>query len=478
MQSKELTIKTAHEKLKTKEISSVEITKACFDEIKKTDKDINAFITLTEKQALQKAKEVDEKIKNKQQIKTLEGIPCSLKDVFCTKGIKTTAASKILENYIPPFNATATEKLKNQGAVLVGKTNTDEFTCGASTETSYFGVTKNPWDKERVAGGSSGGSTAAVAANHCIYSLGTDTGGSIRQPSSFCGVVGLKPTYGRVSRYGVLSMASSLDTIGTITKTVEDAAIVLKEIAGHDKHDATTAKIEVDDYPNLIQQNNIKGLKIGIPKEYFVDGIDQEVKNITENTIKKFEKLGAEIIDISLPHTKYAIAAYYIITPSEVSSNMARYDGVRYGYRNEENKNLIDQYFKTRAKGFGDEIKRRIMIGTYALSSGYYDAYYLKAQKVRALIKQDFKNAFEKIDIILAPTSPTPAFKIGENIKDPLKMYLVDIFTVSMNLSGVPALNIPAGLTKNNLPVGIQLIGNYFDEKTILATGHHFMETE
>jgi aspartyl-tRNA(Asn)/glutamyl-tRNA(Gln) amidotransferase subunit A len=471
-----LTIKTAHEKLVKKELSSVEITKACFDEIKKTDKNINAFITLTEKQALQKAKEVDDKIKNNQKIKILEGVPCALKDVFCTKGIKTTAASKILENYIPPFDATATRKLKDQEAVLVGKTNTDEFTCGASTETSYFGVTKNPWDKKRVAGGSSGGSAAAVAANHCIYSLGTDTGGSIRQPSSFCNVVGLKPTYGRVSRYGVLSMASSLDTIGTITKTVEDAAIILKEIAGHDKCDATTPKVQVDDYPKLIQQNDIKNLKIGVPKEYFIDGMDEEVKNIAENAIKKLEKLGAEIIDISLPHTKYAIAVYYIINPSEVSSNMSRYDGVRYGYRNENNKNLIDQYFKTRAEGFGDEVQRRIMIGTYTLSAGYYDAYYLKAQKVRTLIKRDFENAFEKVDIIIAPTSPTPAFKIGENTQDPLKMYLSDIFTASMNLAGVPALNIPAGMTKNNLPVGIQLIGKHFDEKTILSAGHNFME--
>lgn len=475
MQLNELTIKTAHEKLSRKEISSVEITKACLEEIKKTNKDLNAFITITEEEALEKAKEVDHKIKEGEKIKILEGIPCSLKDVFCTKGIKTTAASKILENYIPPFDATATKKLKEEGAVFVGKTNTDEFTQGASTETSYFGVTKNPWDKERVAGGSSGGSAAAVAANQCIYSLGTDTGGSIRQPSSFCNVIGLKPTYGRVSRYGVMSMASSLDTIGTITKTVEDTAIVLKEIAGHDKYDATTPKVEVDDYPQLIQESNIKGLKIGIPREYFIEGMDNEVKDITKDSIKRFEKLGAEIIDISLPHTKYAVAVYYIIVPSEVSSNMARYDGVRYGYRNENNEDLIDQYFKTRAKGFGDEVKRRIMIGTYALSAGYYDAYYLKAQKVRTLIKQDFENAFQKVDIILAPISPTPAFKIGENIQDPLKMYLADIFTVSMNLTGVPALNVPAGLTKDKLPVGIQLIGKHFDEKTILCAGHGFV---
>lgn len=470
-----LTIKSAHNGLVKKEFSCVEIAKACLDEIKKNDKKINAFIAVTEEYALCKAFKVDEKIKNGEKISILEGVPCSLKDVFCTKGIKTTAASKILENYIPPFDATVVAKLKKCGAVFAGKTNTDEFTQGASTETSYFGVTKNPYDFERVAGGSSGGSAAAVAIGESVYSLGTDTGGSIRQPASFCGVVGLKPTYGRISRYGVMSMASSLDTIGTLTKTVEDAAIVLKEIAGHDKNDATTSKIEVDNYPELIKQIDIKKLKIGVPKEYFVAGIDDEVKRIAEDSIKKFEKLGAEIINISLPHTKYAVAVYYIITPSEVSSNMSRYDGIRYGHRSGNGKDLIEQYFKTRAQGFGDEVKRRIMIGTYALSAGYYDAYYVKAQKVRTLIKQDFKNAFEKVDIIIAPTSPTPAFKIGENTQDPLKMYLADIFTVSMNLTGVPAISLPAGKTKNGLPVGIQLIGKHFDEKTILSAGDNFM---
>lgn len=475
MQLNELTIKSAHNGLSKKKFSCVEITKACLDEIKKVDEKLNAFITVTEEEAIKEAQKIDEKIKNGEKIKILEGVPCSLKDVFCAKGIKTTAASKILENYVPPFDATAVAKLKECGAVIVGKTNTDEFTQGGSTETSYFGVTKNPYDKERVAGGSSGGSAAAVAVNQCIYSLGTDTGGSIRQPAGFCGVVGLKPTYGRISRYGVMSMASSLDTIGTITKTVEDAAIILKELAGRDKNDATTSRTEVDDYPELIKQIDIKNLKIGIPKEYFIEGIDDEVKKTTEDSIKKLEKLGAEIIDISLPNTKYAIAVYYIITPSEVSSNMARYDGIRYGYRNENNKNLIEQYFKTRAQGFGDEVKRRIMIGTYALSAGYYDAYYGKAQKVRTLIKQDFTDAFKKVDIIITPTSPTPAFKIGENTQDPLKMYLADIFTVSMNLAGVPAISLPAGKTKNGLPVGIQLIGKHFDEKTILSAGHHFM---
>jgi aspartyl-tRNA(Asn)/glutamyl-tRNA(Gln) amidotransferase subunit A len=468
-----LTIKQAHDKLSNKKISATELTRACLNRIEKIDDKINAFITVTEKEALDQAKKIDDRIKDGRELKPLEGIPCSLKDVFCTKGIKSTAASKILGNYIPPFDATATKKLKEQEIVLVGKTNTDEFTQGASTETSYFGVTKNPWNLEKVAGGSSGGSAAAVATGGCIYSLGTDTGGSIRQPASFCGVVGLKPTYGRVSRYGVMSMASSLDTIGPIAKTVEDAAIVLKHIAGKDKNDATTPEVKVDNYPELIKQD-IKGLKIGIPKEYFIDGMDDEVKKITEDSIKILEKLGAKITEINLPHTKYAVAVYYIITPSEVSSNMARYDGVRYGHRNEDNKDLIEQYFKTRAEGFGEEVKRRIMIGTYTLSAGYYDAYYNQAQKVRTLIKRDFEQAFAKVDTILTPTSPTPAFGIGENTQDPLKMYLADIFTVSANLSGVPALSVPAGFTKDNLPVGVQFLGKHFDEKTILRVGHNF----
>jgi len=476
MELNELTIKEAHDKLAQKEISSEELTKDCLNKVKKIDQDLNAFITVTEDEALNQAKIVDDKIKEGKEIGVLEGIPCALKDVFCTKGIKSTGASRILENYIPPFDATVTKKLKEQGMVLVGKANTDEFTQGASTETSYFGVTKNPWDLERVAGGSSGGSAAAVATDECIYSLGTDTGGSIRQPASFCGVVGLKVTYGRVSRYGVMSMASSLDTIGPITKTVEDAAVVLKHIAGNDKSDATTPSVQVDDYPKLIKRD-IKGLKIGIPKEYFIEGVDEEVKTIVQSSIEKFKELGAEIINISLPYTKYAVPVYYVITPSEVSSNMSRYDGIRYGYRNEESKDLINQYFKTRADGFSDEVKRRIMIGTYALSAGYYDAYYAKAQKVRTLIKKDFQQAFNDVDVILTPTSPTPAFKIGENTEDPLKMYLADILTVSANLAGIPGLSVSAGFTEKNLPVGIQLLGNHFDEKTILRAGYNFEQS-
>lgn len=473
MNLNELTISDAHQKLVTKEISAEELTKACLKQIKTSDKELNAFITVTEDEALAQAKIVDDKIQADQEIGILEGIPCALKDVFCTKGVLTTAASNILKNYVPPFDATTVKKLKDCGMVLVGKVNTDEFTMGASTETSAFGVTKNPFDHTRVAGGSSGGSAAAVASNECIYSLGTDTGGSIRQPASFCNVVGLKVTYGRVSRYGVISMASSLDTIGPITKNVEDAALVLKAIAGHDRYDSTTPDIKIADYPTLIK-NDIKGLKIGIPKEYFIDGIDPEVKAITEKAIKTFSELGAEIIDISLPNTKYAIAVYYILAPSEISSNMARYDGVRYGFKSPNGKDLIEQYFYTRAEGFGDEVKRRIMIGTYTLSAGYFDAYYNQAQKVRTLIKQDFDRAFEQVDIILTPVSPTPAFKIGENAQDPLKMYLADIFTVSTNLAGIPGLSVPAGFTKEKLPVGIQLLGKQFDEETILRAGYNF----
>jgi aspartyl-tRNA(Asn)/glutamyl-tRNA(Gln) amidotransferase subunit A len=343
---------------------------------------------------------------------------------------------------------------------------------GASTETSYFGVTKNPWDLKCVSGGSSGGSAASVASNECIYSLGTDTGGSIRQPAGFCGVVGLKVTYGRVSRSGVMSMASSLDTIGPITKNVEDSAIILEAIAGKDKYDSTTPDVKVDNYTEYLNKD-IKGLRVGIPKEYFIDGMDSEVKTAIEKNIKDLENLGAKIVEISLPHTKYAVEVYYIITPSEVSSNMSRYDGIRFGVRNKNSKDLIDQYFNTRADGFGDEVKRRIMIGAYALSAGFVDAYYKKAQKVRTLIINDFTKAFEQVDIILTPTSPTPAFKIGENSSDPLKMYLADIFTAPINLAGIPAISIPSALSSKGLPIGVQLLAKHFNEKTLLQTAHN-----
>lgn len=476
---KNLTIKSTHDSLIKKEFSSVELAKLYLTNIKKIDKKINSFITVTEKQALIQAKEVDKKISRGEEIGDLAGIPYAAKDLFCTKDIKTTAASKILENYIPPHESTTTKRLLDQDAVLIGKTNLDEFAMGSSTENSAFGPTHNPWDLERVPGGSSGGSAAAVAADECVYALGTDTGGSIRQPASFCGVVGIKPTYGRTSRYGVIAMASSLDTIGHLTKTVEDAAIILKYIAGQDSKDATTSSSPVPDYPKeLVNPQGIKGLKIGIPKEYFGDGLDPQVRKSVETAIAKFKELGAEVINISLPLTKYAIACYYIIQPAEVSSNLARYDGIKYGHsqvKNKESKikSLLDVYTKSRSYGFGDEEKRRIMLGTYTLSAGYYDAYYLKAQKIRTLIKQDFEQALEKVDIILTPTSPSAAFKIGEKSNDPLQMYLADIYTVSLNLYGGPGISIPCGFSEN-LPVGLQIIGKHFDETTILRAAYHY----
>ncbi|MEA2088956.1 MAG: Asp-tRNA(Asn)/Glu-tRNA(Gln) amidotransferase subunit GatA [Patescibacteria group bacterium] len=475
-----LTIKQTHQGLINKDFSCCELTKSYIKEIEKKNKNINAFITTSFDLAKEQAKNIDKKIKQHENLKPLAGVPFSIKDCFCAKGIQATAGSNILRNYMPCFDATSVKKIKKQGAVILGKVNTDEFTMGASTETSAFGVTKNPLDLKRVSGGSSGGSAASVASNMAAYSLATDTGGSIRQPAAFCGVVGLKVTYGRVSRYGVMSMASSLDTIGTITKTVEDSAIVLKEIAGYDKYDSTTPKAKVDDYLRELQ-GNIRGLKIGVPKEYFIKESSPEIKKNISKAVKKLESLGCEIIDISLPHTKYAIAVYYIIVPSEVSSNMARYDGVRYGYsitndKNEIPKDLMDIYAKSRAKGFGAEVKRRIMIGTYSLSAGYYDAYYKKAMQVRTLIKKDFDNAFEKVDALLAPVAPDIAFKIGEKIDNPLQMYLEDIFTAPVNLAGVPSLAIPFGKT-NKMPLSVQIIGKHFDEKTILKIGHKLTQT-
>ena len=477
-QPKNLTISSAHNALIKKEVSCVELTKAYLNRIKKIDKKLNAFLFVTEKQALTQAKEVDKKISRSEEIGELAGIPYAAKDLFCTKGIKTTAGSKILENYIPPFESTTTKRLENQDAILIGKTNLDEFAHGASGEHSAFGPTHNPWDTTRVPGGSSAGSAASVAADECIFSLGTDTGGSIRQPASFCGVVGFKPTYGRTSRYGVIAMASSIDTIGHLTKTVEDSAIILKHIAGQDPRDATTGNQEVPDYPKelinpRINSGGIKGLKIGIPKEYFGDGLNSEVRKFVESAIAKLKELGAEVINISLPLTKYAIACYYIIQPAEVSSNLARYDGIKYGHSAKQTKDLLDTYLKSRAQGFGDEAKRRIMLGTYTLSAGYYDAYYLKAQKVRTLIINDFNKVFEKVDIIATPVAPTTAFKINEKTTDPLQLYLEDVYTASLNLYGGPGISVPCGFSKN-LPVGLQLIGKHFDESTILRAAYHY----
>ncbi|MFA5029205.1 MAG: Asp-tRNA(Asn)/Glu-tRNA(Gln) amidotransferase subunit GatA [Patescibacteria group bacterium] len=468
----ELTLLEAFRGLREKEFSSQELTADCLKRIKETNGKLNSFITISEEEAMAKAKEVDKKISQNEELSPLAGIPVSIKDLLCTQGIKTTAASKILENYVPPFDATVVERLKANEAVIVGKTNLDEFAMGSSTENSAFGTTKNPWDVSRVPGGTSGGSTASIAADQSIYSIGTDTGGSIRQPASFCGVTGLKVTYGRVSRYGVVADASSLDTIGPIGKNVADIAVVLQYIAGRDDKDSTTPEVAVEDYSEEIAKE-IKGLKIGLPKEYFVEGIDQDTREVILKAVKKFEELGAEIIDISLPLTDPALAAYYIIQPAEVSSNLARYDGIRYGFSKRADSDLLNVYLNSRSQGFGPEAKRRIMIGSYVLSAGYYDAYYKKAMKVRTLVKNDFDKALEKVDIILTPVAPTPAFKIGENIDNPLQMYLADVFTVPASLAGICGLSVPAGFAAG-LPVGVQLLGGRFAEKIILRAGHQY----
>ncbi|MFA6526406.1 MAG: Asp-tRNA(Asn)/Glu-tRNA(Gln) amidotransferase subunit GatA [Candidatus Buchananbacteria bacterium] len=467
-----LTLLQAFTGLRNKEFTSRELTEACFSQIKKFDDQVKSFITLNEKEAYEQADAADEKLKNGDSASPLLGIPVAIKDIFCTKDLKTTSASKILENYIPPFDATTVEKLREAGAVFLGKTNLDEFAMGGSTENSGFFPTHNPWDLQRVPGGSSGGSAAALAADMCFYSLGTDTGGSIREPASFCGISGLKVSYGRVSRYGVMAMTSSLDTIGPFGKTVEDIAVILKYMAGQDPKDSTTPDVVVDDYSAEIMKD-IRGLKIGLPKEYFVEGMDEGVRDRVLEAAKKFEEMGAEVIDISLPHTDLAVAAYYVICPSEVSSNMARFDGIKYGLSKRDGKDLLDIYLDSRAQGFGAEVKRRIMIGTYALSAGYYDAYYNKAMQVRTLVRQDFEEAYKQVDVILTPVAPAPAYKLGEKIGDPLKMYLEDVFTIPASLAGLCGLTVPAGFTES-LPVGIQLLGKRFDEKTILRAGHQF----
>lgn len=441
-----------------------EVLSDCFGRIKEVEPKLHAFVTV-----LSGPEEVD---REDNPSSPLNGIPVGIKDVLCTRNLRTTASAKMLDNFVPPYDATVVKKLKDAGAIIVGKNNCDAWAHGASTENSDYGVTPNPWDLERVSGGSSGGSAAAVAAGEVPYSIGTDTGGSIRQPASFCGVVGLKPTYGRVSRYGLIAMGSSLDCPGPITKTTEDAAIVLNVIAGKDEKDATTSDLPVPDYTKDLEKS-LKGMKIGVPKEHFKLGVDKEVEQAFRNSLKVYEKLGAEIVDISLPHTEYGVATYYIIQTAEVSSNLGRYDGVKYGYSAKESKDLIDSYFKTRDEGFGDEAKRRIMLGTYVLSSGYYDAYYLKAAKARRLIHDDFIKAFEKVDVILTPVSPTPAFKIGEKL-DPLSMFMADIYTVQANLAGVPAVSFPVGFSGNKLPIGIQAIGLHFEESKILNVAHQF----
>ncbi len=467
-----LTIHALREKLDKKEVSSVEVTRAVLKRIEETDDKINSYVTVCSEEALKAAEAADKRIAGGD-IAPLTGIPMAVKDIFCTKEILTTCSSKILSNFVPPYDATSIARIKEQGAVILGKTNMDEFAMGSSTETSHFGTTKNPWDLTKIPGGSSGGSASSVAANQCIASLGTDTGGSIRQPAALCGIVGMKPTYGRVSRYGVVAFASSLDQVGPMTKDVEDAAILLGALAGHDPLDSTSIGCEAPDYKKALT-GDIKGMKIGIPKEYFIEGLDAEVEQAVRDAIAKLEDLGAEVVDISLPHTEYAVAVYYIVAPAEASSNLARYDGVKFGHRTKEAGGLIEMYKKTRAEGFGGEVKRRIMLGTYALSAGYYDAYYLKAQQVRTLITEDFKAAFEKCDVIVTPTVPSPAFNVGEKTADPLQMYLSDIFTISCNLAGLPGISLPCGFSGSGLPIGLQVMGNHFGEETVLKAAHAY----
>jgi aspartyl-tRNA(Asn)/glutamyl-tRNA(Gln) amidotransferase subunit A len=461
---------TLRQGLLKKEYSAHEVTSAFLQAIEQAQ-ELNAFITTTPEEALKAAQAADADGKSGQK---LHGIPLAVKDLILTKGIRSTCASKILENFIPPYDATVISKLKEAGAVLVGKTNLDEFAMGSSNENSYFGPCRNPWDLTKVSGGSSGGSAACVAAGLAPAALGTDTGGSIRQPASFCGVVGLRPTYGRVSRYGVVAYASSLDQVGVFARTAEDCAIVLHEMAGHDLRDSTSSATAVPNYESTLTQS-IRGLRIGIPCEYFGDGIAAEVRQRVEAAIEHLEGLGATLVELSLPHTEVAVAVYYIIAPAEASSNLARFDGIRYGYRSPHAEDLFTLYERSRSEGFGTEVKRRIMIGNYVLSSGYYNAYYLKAQKARSLVTQDFMQAFkERCDIIAAPVAPTTAFGIGEKVGDPLAMYLNDILTIPINLAGLPALSVPCGFDSNGLPVGLQLIGKPFDETTLLCTAHQY----
>ena len=466
-----LTLHELHGKLKKREVSSVEVTESVFRRIAATEDRLHSYITLCHDLALSEARKADERLKQGEG-SFLLGIPLALKDIFLTQGVLTTCASKILGNFVPPYDSSAVKKLKEAGAVTVGKTNMDEFAMGSSTENSAFTATRNPWRLDRVPGGSSGGSAAAVAADQCIAALGTDTGGSIRQPAGCCGIVGLKPTYGRVSRYGVIAFASSLDQVGPMTKDVADCALMLGAIAGYDPLDSTSVNVPVPNYAGFLN-GDVKGLKVGIPREYFIPGMQPEVEQAVRAAIRLLEKNGIRLEEISLPHTEYAVAVYYIIATAEASSNLARYDGMKYGFRAPA-RDLTETYMKSREQGFGPEVKRRIMLGSYALSAGYYEAYYLKAQKVRALIKKDFEEAFKKCDAIVTPTAPTTAFKIGEKTEDPLQMYLSDIFTISVNLAGLPGLSLPCGFDSEGLPIGMQIIGKHFDEATILRIGHAY----
>ncbi len=469
----ELTVHELQEKLKNKELTITQITKAYTDRINEKEKDVQAFVTTLTDDAIEQAERIEQKVNNGEITGDFAGIPIGIKDNMCTKGVKTTCSSKMLENFVAPYNATVIEKLNNENIIDLGKLNMDEFAMGGSTEYSYFKKTRNPWDLNKVPGGSSGGSAAAVAANLVPWALGSDTGGSIRQPASFCGVVGLKPTYGLVSRYGLVAFASSLDQIGPITKDVYDSAMLLNLIVGHDERDTTSANFEKRDYTKALK-NDVKGLKIGVPKEFFGEGINPEVKEALEKSIEKYKELGAEVEEFSLDIANYSLAAYYIIGCAEASSNLGRFDGIRYTYRTPEFKNLKEIYKKSRSEAFGPEVKRRIILGTYVLSSGYYDAYYKKAQQVRTLVMNEFNKAFEKYDVILTPTSPTVAFDIGSKSNNPLEMYLADICTVSVNIAGLPGISIPCGVDKEGMPIGMQLIGNKFCEETILNAAYTF----
>ncbi len=469
----ELTIQQAHRLLKQKEISALELTQAVLDRIDAVEEKVGAYITVADERAIDQARAADQAI-SQGKIKTLTGIPLALKDLICTQGLPTTCASKILENFVPPYDATVVKKIKKENGVIIGKLNMDEFAMGSSTEHSGFKVTHNPWDPDCIPGGSSGGAAAAVAANMCIGALGSDTGGSIRQPASHCGVTGMKPTYGRVSRFGLVAFASSLDQIGPLTKNVTDCAMLMNVISGYDKADSTSVPVDVPDYTTFIAKG-LKGMRIGIPMEYSkTGGVDSDVLKAVENAVKTIEQMGAQCVEISLPHTRHAVAAYYVIAPSEASSNLARYDGVKYGYRNKEKNDLIRMYKSTRSKGFGPEVQRRIILGTYSLSSGYYDAYYKKASQIRTLIIEDFKKAFEACDVILSPVAPTPAFKIGEKTDDPLTMYMSDIFTLSANLAGIPGISVPCGFSSSGLPIGLQITSRHFDEGKLLKTAYNF----
>lgn len=464
-------LKEIHKRLASWELSARDLAEESLRQIEQKDKEVGAFLLVDQEGAMERAAKLDEQLAAEDQRGILAALPAGIKDNLCTEGVTTTCGSRLLANYVPIYNATVVDKLNEAGAIAMGKLNMDEFAMGSSTENSAFKLTRNPWDLERVPGGSSGGSAAAVAAGEVYFALGSDTGGSIRQPAAFCGVVGLKPTYGRVSRYGLVAFASSLDQIGPLTKNVEDAAYVLQAISGLDVKDSTSADVEVPDYLSALT-GEIKGLSVGVPKEMMGEGVSAGVRARVEEAIQKLEQMGATIKEVSLPHSEYAVATYYLLAPAEASSNLARYDGVRYGVR-KPGKNLLDMYLETRSQGFGPEVKRRIMLGTYALSSGYYDAYYLKAQKVRTLIRQDFERIFEEVDVIVGPTAPTTAFKIGEKVDDPLTMYMNDILTIPVNLAGLPAISVPCGLA-DGLPVGLQVIGKAFDESTILRVAHAY----